>query len=157
MDARQEYKNALLDCKKYFKYDSSNILSKCINSHDQKNFWVIWKKRFMYKNVNINMLGCSNYTEASEKLTANFIANMNDSANSLCYEKLKYQRNILNGYDQIVFSAGEVKNVFCKLHLNKADGLAKLPGNHLKFAFDILHKHAVNLFNLCIKHAYIPK
>ena len=54
------------------------------------------------------------------------------------------------------FSADEVQNAFCKLYLNKAGGLDELSGNHLKFAFDILHKHAVSLFNLCIKHAYEP-
>ena len=55
-----------------------------------------------------------------------------------------------------MFSVDEVQNTFCKLHLNKAGGLDELFGNHLKFAFDILHKHVVNLFNLCTKHAYVP-
>ena len=104
------------------------------------------------------MLECSNYTQANEKLAANFIANTNDSAKSPSHEKFidMYQRYILNGFDQIVFSADGVQNTFCKLNLNKAGGLNELSGNHLKFAFDILHKHAVNLFNLCIKHAYVP-
>ena len=52
-----------------------------------------------------------------------------------------------------MFSADEVQNAFSELLLNKAGGLDR---NDLKFAFDILHKHAVNLFNLCIKHAYVP-
>ena len=38
MDARHEYKRAILDCMKHFMRDSSNIFSKFINSHDKKNF-----------------------------------------------------------------------------------------------------------------------
>ena len=70
-----------------------------------------------------------------------------------------YQQYILNGYDQITFSAGEVQNAICKVHLKKAGGLDELSGNYLKFAFDILHRHVVNLFIqncLCIKHASVP-
>ena len=78
MDARHEYKRAILDCKKHFMCDSSNILSKCISSHNQKNVWAIWKRHFMCNDVNINMFGCSNYIQANEKLAANFIANTND-------------------------------------------------------------------------------
>ena len=104
------------------------------------------------------MLGCSNYTQISEKLTANFNANTNDSANSPYCEKFinVYQRYILSGYDQIFFPTDEVQNAFCKLYLNKACDLDELSGNLLKFTFDVLHKNVVNLFNLCIKHAYIP-
>ena len=68
----------------------------------------------MYNDVNINMLGCSNYTQASEKLAANFIANTNDSANSPCHKNFidLYQRYILNDYDQIVLSADEEQMLF---------------------------------------------
>ena len=67
-----------------------------------------------------------------------------------------YQWYILNGYDQIAFSADEVQNAFYKLLLKKVGGLDELSGNRLKFAFDILHKHVVNFCNLCIKYAYVP-
>ena len=49
----------------------------------------------MYNDVNINMLGFSNYTQASEKQAANFIANTNDSANSPSNEK--FIDNCING------------------------------------------------------------
>ena len=42
----------------------------------------------MYNDVDINMLGCSNYTQASEKLAANFIANTSDSANHFVMKNL---------------------------------------------------------------------
>ena len=85
---------------------------------------------------------------------------MNDSANSPCHEKCIdiYHRYILNGYDQIVFSADVVQNAFCKLHLNKTGDLDELSGNHLKFDLLLIfcYKHAVNFFNLCMKYAYVP-
>ncbi len=58
---------------------------------------------------------------ANEKLAANFIANINETVNSHCHKKFIdiYQWYILNGYDQIVFSADEVQNAFCKSHLKK--------------------------------------
>ena len=80
MHSRQKYKRAIFIARSIL---GVTVLIFLVNvNHDQKKFWAIWKKRFMYTDVNINMLGCSNYTQASEKLAANFIANMNVSANS---------------------------------------------------------------------------
>ena len=93
-------KRTVLDCKKHLMCDSSNILSKCINRHDQKNFWAIKKKSFTYNDANINIFVRSNYTQESETLAANFVVKTNDSANLPSLEKIidMYQRCILNGY-----------------------------------------------------------
>ena len=158
LKAKHDYKHAINACKKRFVSDSSLTLGKCIDARDQKAFWSLWKKRFVHTDLNVSLLGCSDYTEASEKLASNFVKNTSNSADSACYTKFveMYEKYVGESSQLMSFSRENVHMAFLKLHLNKAGGLDGLTGNHLKHASDSLIDHITCLFNLCLKHACVP-
>ena len=155
-DAKYKYKLAVRDAIRLYENRFSDELFEHLMSKDMQNFWKVWSNK---ASNNVLSVGCIDGS------TDDFdIANVfRDKFSSLSMNNnsLNYNNNIMNDSPASlapwIISVETVdKIVFQQMKRGKAAGYDNLTLEHIIHSHPSLICHLCKLFNMMLKHCYVP-
>ena len=154
-DAKYKYKLAIRDVVKTFENRYSDELFVCMLNKDIKTFWKKWKSKRNGKDVIVpNIDGGQTDREIADVFMSKF--NFGNLGNNP--DGLSYKCNEMYDVSTWKFSVNDIDCVVIqKLKSGKAAGFDNISSEHVKYSHPILIMYLKNLFNLIVKHGYVPK
>jgi hypothetical protein len=156
--AKYKYKLTIRDAVRSFEDKFSDELLDSLISKDMKAFWKSWRCKCNGRAVSIpNIDGKCNHTDIADLFALKF-SNLGGGKPVDNPPKL---RDTINNNDanigQWYLSFEDVnKIVFQKMKRGKAAGLDNISLEHIIYSHPSLIMHLSRLFNLMIKHGYVP-
>ena len=153
-DAKYKYKLAVRDAVRMYETKFSDELFEHMLSKDMNSFWKVWSKKTCK-----NVISVDHIDDKTDDLD---IANVfKDSFNIFSACNDVFDKDLLSSTDRS-FTRWEldvetIDNVIRnRMKSGKAAGYDNLTSDHILYSHPILVTHLRNIFNLMLKHSYVP-
>ena len=154
-DAKYRYKLAVRDAVRFYENRFSDELYDHMLAKDMSKFWKVWSAKTC---KNITSVKCVDGKMNNDDI-ANVFREKFSSVSSPCHDhsNIFAPTSVAGTFKACKLSVEEVDSViFQHMKHGKAAGYDNLSLEHLIFCHPSLVYHLCRLFNLCLKHSYVP-
>jgi len=159
LDCKYKYKHAIRTAALQFEWDADDEISQLYLKKDSNNFWRAWHNRFSNKtNTPSQINGCTDSYDIASNF-CDFFAECGfdsysdvDSVNKLCERLDGSVRTLSNN----VFDIPDIEAAIGSLKFGKAPGFDDIVKEHISYSHPSIVVHLKFLFNILIKHCYVP-
>ena len=151
-DAKYRYKLAVRDAVRVYENRFSDELYDHLLTKDMNSFWKIWSAKICKKITSVNCVDGKTASldianVFSDKFSFAGSTSQSHSATFVPTDRFKTQEFTVEEVDRVIFQ---------HMKRGKAAGFDNLTLEHLTFSHPSLVTHLCRLFNLCLKHGYVP-
>ena len=155
-DAKYKYKLAIRDAVRCYEYKFSDELYEHLLSKNMSDFWRTWSARTCRKVVAVNNVGgATTDYDIAEKFKQKFMLNQEPHVDVNTYEYCNGDE-LMYESDLIMLSTEDVDKAVRSIKRGKAAGADNLTAEHILYSHPSIVIHLRRLFNLILKHSYVP-